>query len=468
MLWPALPCNVIACTHCSSSLSPINSDPTGGAEIVVGFKTYRYGNFYKADDGSVLRIVELNGKKQTAICQRFLPSTSTFLKSIPKMPKDCFLQFGKKDEVALSKLKRSGIKPPTCDWIYEFDPEKEHSSFCYYQKGGKVPPRIAGKTKPKVLELFAGAGGMSVGFHNAGMQTRWVVESNESAAATLRANHKGENPPEIYTEDIRDFLDGVRKGNPAYPSKEEVDHIHGSPPCQGFSRANRVGGEEADENNGLTKEFIHCIRELEPMTATYENVPGILQEKTRGYLQWVITELMDMNYQVRVEVLKASDFGDPQNRRRVILWAAKCDENCQMLLPSAPKPTHGPNLIPRRTVQDAIGCLDKIPCFTDKKGSIKFSGTIDHNFRAPDHLPDTLFHVSKANKPSRTVTGCPLVHYNGARYMTVRESALLQSFPWDYTFIGSTQEQYKQVGNAVPCMMATHVARAVAKVHGLA
>lgn len=442
-------------------------DRTGSAEIAIGFKTYRLGNFYKADDGSTLRIFELNGRKQSAICQRFLPSARTFLKSIPNAPKGCFVQVGKKEELLLSKLKRSGSKPPTCDWIYDYDPEREHSSFCFYRGKGKVPPATAGKARPRVLELFAGAGGMSLGFHNAGMLTRWVVESNESAAATLRANYKGDTPPEMYTEDIRDFLDEVRKGNPAYPSKGEVDHIHGSPPCQGFSLANRVGGEEAEENNNLTREFIHCIRDLQPRTATYENVPGILQEKNRGYLQWVISELLNMNYQVRVEILKSSDFGDPQNRRRVILWAAKCDDDCKMPLPCAPSPTHGENLLPRRTVKDAIGCLDSIPVFSNKKGSINFNGTIDHNFRAPDHLPDTGFHVLRANKPSRTVTGVPLVHYRGDRYLTVRESALLQSFPWDYTFLGSTQEQYKQVGNAVPVMMATHVAREVAKVYGL-
>jgi DNA (cytosine-5)-methyltransferase 1 len=423
----------------------------------------------------MLRIYALIARQQKAICQRFIPSSHTFLRTIPNTPKDCYLQVGKKEELLLSELKRSSSsKPPTCDWVYNHNPEKALSSFCFYQNKGQLPATIAGKTKPTVLELFAGAGGMSIGFQNAGMQTRWVVEANESAAATLRINHKGGDClPEIYTEDVREFLQRVRNGDPAYPSKGQVDHVHGSPPCQGFSRANRVGGDDAEENNSLTREFIHCIRDLEPLTASYENVPGIFMEKNRDYVKYMVSELIGLGYQVRVQILRSSDYGDPQNRRRVILLAAKVD----MLLPSMPSPTHGKGLLPRRTVKDAIGCLADTPIFTHKKGSIQYgqhSGTgpkttttIDHNLRALDTLPNADTYVLNPNLPSRTVTSTPFVHYHGDRFLTVRESALLQSFPWDYRFVGSIMEQYKQIGNAVPVMMATNIAREVAKVHGL-
>lgn len=234
--------------------------------------------------------------------------------------------------------------------------------------------------------------------------------------------------------------------------------------CQGFSRANRVGGESAEENNDQSLEFINALRWYEPKTATYENVPGILLPKNRHYLQELVSELLNMNYQVRVEVLTASNYGDPQNRKRVILWAAKCG----MILPAAPAPTHGEGLLPRRTVKDAIGALESYPCFSGKKGSVQYpNGTIDHNNRTTSTFADPDMHVLVANKPSRTVTGFSLVHYKGNRFLSIRESACLQSFPWDYQFFGSTQEQYKQVGNAVPVMLATHVARAVARVHGL-
>ena len=176
------------------------------------------------------------------------------------------------------------------------------------------------------------------------------------------------------------------------------------------------------------------MREYEPATATYENVPGILHEKNRHHLQKVVSELLSMNYQVRVEILTASDFGDPQNRRRVILWAARCD----MILPSAPVATHGENLLPKRTVRDTIGALESYPVFADKKGSVRYpNGLVDHNCRAASSVPDPDFHVLRAKQPARTITGFPTVHYTGTRFLTIRESACLQSFPWDYQFFGT-------------------------------
>ena len=208
----------------------------GSAEIRIKWKTYRLGHFYWIDDQSFVIIAKLLAKKETAVCERFLQSEFTFLQGLlNQMPKGSYVQVGKKEEIPLSKLRRlcdSKKHRPTSDWIYDCDPTKSLSSFCYFKNKGKIPPATPGKSRPAVLELFAGAGGMCLGFRNAGMETRWIVECNESAAATLKANFTGKHAPEIFTEDIRDFLAEVKKGNKAYPVKGEVDHIHASPPVR--------------------------------------------------------------------------------------------------------------------------------------------------------------------------------------------------------------------------------------------
>lgn len=209
--------------------------------------------------------------------------------------------------------------------------------------------------------------------------------------------------------------------------------------CACFTTVSRIltsqssGWRRCGRKQQPYREFIHCIRELEPPTASYENVPGILLDKNREYVQYVVSELIGMGYQVRLEILRSSDYGDPQNRKRVILWAAKCN----MLLPSTPSRTHGKGLLPLRTVKDAIGCLAGTPVFTGKKGSILYNDpkagartAIDHNLRASDKFPDTDEYVLKPNVPSRTVTSVPFVHYEGNGYLTERESAFAPILPF--------------------------------------
>ena len=307
---------------------------------------------------------------------------------------------------------------------------------------------------------------MCIGFKNAGLEVKWAVDKDTVAAATIKANS---TRSEVYTETVQDFLQAARKGESsvkasAYPTKGEVQHIHVSPPCQGSSRANRVGGGEAIKNNDQTFQFVEAIRYFEPLTATLENVPGFLLDDNRHYLQKVVSDLLLMKYQVRLEVLNASDYRDPQNRKRVLLFAAKV----HMRLPSAPEVTHGKGgrLIPKRTVRDAIGWLEDHAIQNPSSTKTDtFRGETVNNLHGIDAKSQD-DHILHANRPARTILGHPAAHYSG-RCLTVRETACLQSFPSDYTFGGSITQQYKQVGNAVPVMMATHVARSVARVYGL-
>jgi hypothetical protein len=118
-----------------------------------------------------------------AECIQFIPSKLTFDGTM--LPNESYVQMKTKGNVPFSDLKRvCDIIVPKSNWLYDYDPARKHSSFCYCRNNEKIPPSIAGKSTPSVLELFAGAGGMFFGFRNAGLETEWVVECNESAVAT--------------------------------------------------------------------------------------------------------------------------------------------------------------------------------------------------------------------------------------------------------------------------------------------
>ena len=226
------------------------------------------------------------------------------------------------------------------------------------------------------------------------------------------------------------------------------------------------------------------------MTATFENVPGLILKDYKRYLQSMVTSLLRMSYQVRVAVLTASFYGDAQNRRRLILWAARKD----CVLPSLPIETHGPDgRHPLNTCKDALQALEEHnPMSSRSSGvvSIKSSknnnnnggggATTIYNHICPklkkgnnndntDHHHQHDNFVLHENEPSRTILARarPHIHYKFDRFITVREAACLQSFPPTFQFFGSLSNQYSQVGNAVPVKLATAVARSVAEVHGL-
>lgn len=151
-----------------------------------------------------------------------------------------------------------------------------------------------------------------------------------------------------------------------------------------------------------------------------ENVHGIFLDSSKNYLQDVVANLLSLGYQVRVDLLNASSYGDPQNRKRVILFAARKE----ILLPSTPLPTRGPNLLPVKTCEDAIGMLEKFVPSNSASGVISLcNSTLIYNHvisRVKRRHDDWTLN---ANEPARTVlaTSRPHVHYNGKRGISVRE-----------------------------------------------
>lgn len=159
-------------------------------------------------------------------------------------------------DLALLKVpyKRTIRKLPL---MYEQDNEQQRS-FCYYNEEGKIQNRFP-QCKPIALDLFAGVGGMSIGLKNAGFDVKFSVENNHLTAATLQANLSNITSSRVYVEDVKVFLKRCREGHPCYPSiVGDVDHIHASTPCKGFSRANRNGGSNDLRNNQVCFLFV-CL-----------------------------------------------------------------------------------------------------------------------------------------------------------------------------------------------------------------
>jgi len=315
------------------------------------------------------------------------------------------------------------------------------------------------------VDLFSGAGGMSLGMEKY-FDVKWAVDNNHLAAATFRANKKDD--VQVYTEDLKAFLRKSVQGDPCYPSAGEVDHIHASPPCKGFSRANRSGGKEDSRNNKQTLLIVKAIKHFKPKTVSFENVPGLFLDDFKGYLQFLVSSLLQMSYQLRVQILSSSSYGDPQKRRRLILLAARSD----CILPTMPSPTHGPGLFQVKTSGDALRLFEEhVPSSSHSSGAVRIGDHVVFNHIIPGsnrQRGETDF-VLCANEPSRTVmaNARPHVHYHGGRYISVREAACLQSFPLSYQFFGSLSSQYSQVGNAVPVKLATAISRSVATAHGV-
>eukprot|EP00956_Cyclotella_meneghiniana_P040782 scaffold204826_cov38-Cyclotella_meneghiniana.AAC.1 len=222
--------------------------------------------------------------------------------------------------------------------------EENASSFAYYNQLGE---RVQMKTKtskkaPIVLDLCAGGGGMSCGLRDAGFNVKYKVDSNETACDTLRRNFPNS---EVHTLTLLEFLKRV-KSRIIDIDLSRIIQTHGSPPCQAFSRINTSGGVDDVTNAKCTLDFLEVAKYVQPPFITMENVE---------------------DYNVRICKLRASDFGDPTKRDRIILFAAKR----VWKLPACPAPTHGngKGLAPLTTCRIALKELVKIDSAADDRNS---------------------------------------------------------------------------------------------------
>jgi DNA (cytosine-5)-methyltransferase 1 len=280
----------------------------------------------------------------------------------------------------------------------------------------------------RTLELFAGAGGAALGLEAAGFEHAALVERDPDACATLRAAGLGP----VVEADVRD-LDAIEA-----VAGRKVDLLWASPPCQPFSTAG-AGQGQADDRDGWPW-TVAAIDRFQPEIVLVENVRGLL---SHSYFEEVMMQQLQERYPFAgFWLLNAADYGVPQHRRRVFMWAA-----ARPLVP--PRRTHGPGMFcePWVSMGQALGIA----------GQVVAAGTKGTAYLLqPGPTISTADGQGLGSKDSRNI----IEHALGRRRLTVQECAALQGFPVGYPFQGTKTAQYRQVGNAVPLKLAEVVGRA--------
>lgn len=300
----------------------------------------------------------------------------------------------------------------------------------------------------KVVSLFSGAGGLDWGFIKAGHEVIWANDNFEDAVKTYKRNI-GDH---IICEDISKI------SSAEIPSH---DILIGGFPCQGFSVANiKRGGH--DERNKLYLEFLRVLIDKQPKFFLAENVKGILSLEQGKVFELIISDFESSGYKVTHKTLNAADFGVPQKRERVIILGTRNDIAFNL---EHPEPTHGENktLFDNKKKWVSIGeALKNIPEPEEKhdlfnhtysKFKLKFNGYLGNRTIDPDKPAPTV--TARGDEKGGVVV---LHHPNNHRRMSVRELALTQSFPIDFIFEGNNSSAYRQIGNAVPPLLAYAVA----------
>jgi DNA (cytosine-5)-methyltransferase 1 len=333
-----------------------------------------------------------------------------------------------------------------------------------------------GKTV-ETIDLFAGAGGLTLGFHRAGFRSVFAVENETAAAKTYAVNFPGAH---VYPGDI--------EGVDSFPSAEV---LIGGPPCQGFSPLGRDRDDHSRASlNSLWEEYVRAVRQVRPKVFVVENVPEFLKSaQFETFLETFATDRKLKDYVIEWQVLNAADYGVPQRRRRGFVIGSRVGG------PRWPTKTHGPeskSKQPYATVRDAIGDLPLEPNDKDwhigrnpRPSSIERYRAVpeggnrfDLAANRPDLLPDCWRNKKSGttdvfgrlwwDRPSFTIRTeffkpekGRYLHPQADRPITHREAARLQTFPDDFTFEGTKIEVARQIGNAVPPRLAEAVARAV-------
>jgi len=323
------------------------------------------------------------------------------------------------------------------------------------------------------IELFAGCGGLSTGFLDAGLHVVAGFELDERAVDAYEYNHSYRGS--------RGYVSDLSATSGADLLKlsglKEVDFIVGGPPCQPFSIAGKRQGA-LDIRAGLIGHFIRIVDELRPNAFMLENVPNLATIADGSFLEDAETALRRMGYAVAHKIVSAADFGVPQNRKRLIVLGVKGKKTVKF-----PAPSHGGER-PLRSSSDAI---DDLP----DAGEFGETGIFNHEPTA--HSLDMLERLSRLgigkrekgsfhdrlhpDRPSYTLRAgsgnfSPLrpVHYKHHRVITVRESARLQGFTDDFIWPDRIPrlQQYRQVGNAVAPPLAKAFAECLAAQMGWA
>lgn len=375
--------------------------------------------------------------------------------------------------------------------------------------------RVWNTTAPKIIDLFCGAGGLSLGFAQEGFITALANDIDPCCIDTYSHNHPEIPRKHIVLGDINDIIGNIKN----IMRFNEIDVLVGGPPCQGFSIANRQRLID-DPRNHLYKSYIKVLEVIRPRFFVMENVKGMLSVANQ-----VIEDFERVGYTVSVRILNAKDYGIPQNRERLIFIgnrvdcdneiifaniASQCKKMPKWMLADALyglKPlcanriknataiedNNSGRIISNSTGQrntyiDLINQGRKIPFVFNHKARYNndrdieifrrlYPGDKSDDPKIADIMPysrrkeifkDKYFKLDP-NKVCKTITAhmkfdCNMyIHPTQARGLTPREAARIQSYPDDYFFRGAFTKTYMQIGNSVPPLLGRMIARVLKK-----
>lgn len=320
------------------------------------------------------------------------------------------------------------------------------------------------------IDLFAGAGGMSLGFDNAGFKNLLAVEFNKDFAETYKKNFPRHN---LIVDDIKNVTE---KQIYDIIKSEKVDVIIGGPPCQGFSIAGNIGRNFIDDDrNRLFKEFVRFVKIIKPRMFVLENVAAMERHNKGKTIKEIVSSFKEIGYDIKYKVLNAVNYGVPQERRRIFIVGTLGKNSFEY-------PQETDNIV---TVKEAIDDLPKlengetseIPNHTAMKHSAQMLEKMSYVSDGGDRndIPEKLRPKSgdsrkyiryNSKKPSFCVTGDmrKIFHYSQNRALTCRELARLQTFPDSFIFLGNAGKVQQQIGNAVPVLLANKIALQVKEV----
>lgn len=341
----------------------------------------------------------------------------------------------------------------------------------------------------QAIDLFSGAGGLSIGASMSGIDVRYAVELDKHAAATFELNHTNTT---LLNQDIRKVTAAQFRDL----NKKKQTVIFGGPPCQGFSTSNQKNRDMENSNNWLYKEYLRLVGEVRPDWVVFENVKGLIETENGFFLEAVLDGFKELGYTTSHFVLNSADFGVPQKRNRLFIIGSLHGVEIDK-----PKPTVKEKKY--ITVKDAISDLPELengdapdieeyskaarttyaklmrgdlekcgnnvvtnnaPHIVKRYGHIPQGGNWED---IPKHLMQNYTDVSrchtgiyrrlKEDEPSVVIGNYRknmLVHPWKDRGLSVREAARLQSIPDWFRFTGSIGFQQQQVGNLVPPLLA--------------
>jgi DNA (cytosine-5)-methyltransferase 1 len=342
------------------------------------------------------------------------------------------------------------------------------------------------------VDLFSGAGGMTLGAKLAGVNVVFAVEADPHAAQTYRTNH-----PEVNL-----FADDIRKLKKIPVSvKGEQTILFGGPPCQGFSTSNQRTRNRANKANWMFYEFSRLAKTWQPDWIVFENVKGIAETERGEFLQLILSQFEDLGYTLSKGILNAAKYGVPQNRERLFVIGSRHGLEVPLPSPTVAKPIpvqlalsdlpdlengadvehlpyklaassayvqqlrNGNSVVSGNLVTRNAGFVLKRYKYVKPGGNWEdIPARLMTNYRHDFECHTGIYHRLDPSKPSVVIGNYRknmLIHPTQDRGLSVREAARIQSFPDNYRFLGSIGFQQQQVGNAVPPLLALSVFSAI-------